>query len=663
MRYFILITGMIIFFAAALVLSQEVPEMINYQGRLLNADGAPVADGTYEITFSLYNAEQAKLWDETLMVEVGAGLFSVTLGQVNPLGEVIISNPPPLFLGIKIGTDPELEPRTPLASGPYSLLSLVTNEAALAHSLDLNTIHDGHIIDGTISLADLGPNGASEGHIIKMGPEGWVIAEDETSPGPDDDWTFDGSVLYTSGEWGIARAGNVLYGIYDSTHVNLGVACSTGVAGLDDWYVTVGGGLGNHAGSPGATIAGGYTNSAHGVGATVGGGVSNMADGTGATVAGGSSNQVAALDATVAGGNINVASGDFSTVAGGQGNQATDTVATVAGGKYNMASGPGSAILGGFNNKARGRYSLVAGGGGLPADSNSAMGDWSVILGGKSNVAAGDYSFAAGRNARALHPGAFVWSDSIDTEFYSAMDNEFAIKSANGMRVHADNSEYDVGVENLGNGDGVRIWANTSRGYTYGAVFAYNTGTSPGIYATSTQGYAGYFDGDINVTGSVDKAASAYKIDHPLDPENRYLSHSTVSSPDMMNIYNGNITLDAYGMATVNLPEYFQALNQDFRYQLTAIGMPGPNLYIAEEISENSFRIAGGEPGMKVSWQVTGIRSDAYANVHRTEVVADKSSEERGYYLHPKSHGLSPEMGIIKPSDHEKKRNIKSTEE
>ena len=81
----------------------------------------------------------------------------------------------------------------------------------------------------------------------------------------------------------------------------------------------------------------------------------------------------------------------------------------------------------------------------------------------------------------------------------------------------------------------------------------------------------------------------------------------------MMNIYNGNVTLDDKGEATVQMPDYFQALNQDFRYQLTAIGAPGPNLYIAEEIANNQFKIAGGQPGSKVSWQVTGIRHDPYS--------------------------------------------------
>ena len=140
--------------------------------------------------------------------------------------------------------------------------------------------------------------------------------------------------------------------------------------------------------------------------------------------------------------------------------------------------------------------------------------------------------------------------------------------------------------------------------------------------------------GSLVVTGTVSKGGGSFKIDHPLDPENKTLSHSFVESPDMMNIYNGNAVLDRRGEAVVTLPDYFQALNRDFRYQLTCIGGFAP-VYIAREIRGNSFKIAGGKPGMKVSWQVTGVRQDAYANAHRIPVEQDKPAPERGTYLHP----------------------------
>jgi len=152
--------------------------------------------------------------------------------------------------------------------------------------------------------------------------------------------------------------------------------------------------------------------------------------------------------------------------------------------------------------------------------------------------------------------------------------------------------------------------------------------------------------GDLNVTGDISKGGGTFKIDHPLDPANKYLYHSFVESPDMMNVYNGNVALDAKGEAWVEMPKWFEALNRDFRYQLTPIGGPGPSLHIAQEIQDRRFRIAGGSPGLKVSWQVTGIRQDPYANAHRIRVEVDKAPAERGYFLHPEAYGLPAEAGM-----------------
>ena len=167
-----------------------------------------------------------------------------------------------------------------------------------------------------------------------------------------------------------------------------------------------------------------------------------------------------------------------------------------------------------------------------------------------------------------------------------------------------------------------------------------------GVWGLSTGGYAGYFSGNVHVNGTLSKSAGGFKIDHPLDPENKYLYHAFVESPDMMNIYNGNVLLDGAGEAVVELPTYFEALNQDFRYQLTPVGAPAPNLYVAEKVSGNHFRIAGGAPGMEVSWQVTGVRKDAYAQAHRIEPEVAKEAENRGRYLNPRELGRPEEMGI-----------------
>jgi hypothetical protein len=170
---------------------------------------------------------------------------------------------------------------------------------------------------------------------------------------------------------------------------------------------------------------------------------------------------------------------------------------------------------------------------------------------------------------------------------------------------------------------------------------------APGLGTNgAANGRAGTFEGDVHVGGNLSKAGGSFKIDHPLDPANKYLYHSFVESPDMMNIYNGNAKLDSRGEAVVELPERFGALNKDFRYALSAIGTPGPSLYIAEEVANNRFKIAGGGPGAKVSWTVTGVRQDAWANAHRIPVEEDKSDQERGHYLHPELFNQPEEKSV-----------------
>jgi len=174
-------------------------------------------------------------------------------------------------------------------------------------------------------------------------------------------------------------------------------------------------------------------------------------------------------------------------------------------------------------------------------------------------------------------------------------------------------------------------------------------GSTHGVYGRITLGlagrYAGYFNGPTHVNGTLTKTGGSFKIDHPLDPAGKYLSHSFVESPDMKNVYDGVAVLDDRGEAEVALPEWFEALNRDFRYQLTCVGGFAP-VYIAEEISGNRFRIAGGTRGLKVCWLVTGIRKDAWAEVNRIPVEEDKPAEDRGRYLHPEVFGETDAKSI-----------------
>ncbi len=169
-----------------------------------------------------------------------------------------------------------------------------------------------------------------------------------------------------------------------------------------------------------------------------------------------------------------------------------------------------------------------------------------------------------------------------------------------------------------------------------------------GVHGSSDTGYAGYFSGNVHVTGNLSASGTkAFKIDHPLNPSDQYLYHYAVESPQVQNMYNGTIVLDAKGEAVVTLPDYFAAINRgEFQYQLTAIGAPMPNLYIAEEITGNHFKIAGGVAGKKVSWLIMGQRNDPWMRDHPQSDVMDKPANEAGTYLYPQGYD-QPETSSV----------------
>jgi hypothetical protein len=186
---------------------------------------------------------------------------------------------------------------------------------------------------------------------------------------------------------------------------------------------------------------------------------------------------------------------------------------------------------------------------------------------------------------------------------------------------------------------GAKNWAILSAGST-NAEGAGNLGIT-NFTGSSTI----YLEGNVKVTGNLSKGGGSFQIDHPLDPANKYLYHSFVESPDMMDVYNGNVITGKNGLATVGLPDYFEALNRDFRYQLTVIGQFAQAI-VARKVNHNRFVIRTSKPGVEVSWQITGIRQDAYANAHRIPVEEEKPPQEHGRYLHPELFGAPREQGI-----------------
>jgi hypothetical protein len=215
-----------------------------------------------------------------------------------------------------------------------------------------------------------------------------------------------------------------------------------------------------------------------------------------------------------------------------------------------------------------------------------------------------------------------------------------------------------VAGENTSTSGGNGLWGLTASS-AGNAAYLVNTGGGNLLFGTQSDGGSGtfyvqgngsgYYAGDLTVVGAITAGTKDFKIDHPLDPANKYLVHASVESSEMMNIYTGNITTDGDGAATVQLPEWFEALNRDFRYQLTVMGQFAQAI-VADEIANHHFRIKTDKPNVKVSWQVTGVRHDAFANANRLQVEEEKARADRGHYLHPELFGASKEARISQHS-------------
>ena len=490
-----------IFVFSSLVYAQ-VPQMINYQGKITTQAGLLI-DTTVAMTFSIYAdplGMPPSLWGETQgSVKVEKGVFSVLLGSVNPIPDSVFDGGI-RYLAVKVGDDPVMTPLKPIVSVAYAFKSLKADTASYAEGvnyapLDSRYVNEGQansitsdmIQDNTIVRADAAFNFKAP----------YSDTADYALAAPNDnDWVFRitdtaDTTLITDGAWGIARSGNALLGNADSTHVNLGVACTTGTSGQDYSYCTVGGGLTNAAkgraatvgggreniaksdystvgggglntaSGPVATVGGGSHNTASDSGATVGGGEENTASGQNATVGGGLHSTTSNLYATIGGGSFNTASGNSSTVGGGGSNAASNAYATLGGGVFNAASGYSATIGGGYNDTASGTYTTVGGGlvnvasgnyatvgGGFRNTANStganiggggynnASGSFATLPGGYADTVAGDNSFATGYLVRVTSTADFTF----------AFGNNFTTSASHAVIFHDTQTPIKVGI-------------------------------------------------------------------------------------------------------------------------------------------------------------------------------------------------------------------------
>ena len=273
----------------------------------------------------------------------------------------------------------------------------------------------------------------------------------------------------------------------------------------------------------------------------------------------------------------------------------------------------GDAVTSGIGSLARGGFGLRALGGnaessGLTSDATAGHGG--ILSGGNAESSAANVAVSAGHGI-----------------------------TANGGDILAAGPGSTITPGNGVVGQGGNDETGTVPG-GHGIVGIPGTGLVPGL--------AGLFNGNVQVNGDFTATgAKAFKIDHPLDPENKYLCHAAVESSELKNFYDGLAVLDEKGEAVVEMPPWFEALNEKIRYQLTPLGFTPHPLYIAAELENNRFRIAGGSPGLKVCWQVTGGRKDVYAQTSGFQAEIPKAPHEQGCYLNPDLYGKAQEKGLF----------------
>jgi hypothetical protein len=342
-----------------------VPQLINFQGRLTN-DAGDTLDTTVAMVFSVYDAPSlgGVFWRETqTSVAVVGGTFNIFLGSVEPLHDSVFRFAD-RYLGVKVGDDPELTPRTRLVSVAYAHRASTVDGAsggAITSQVAIGTFHE------------------------TSGPGAFVAGDHNAATG--DHATVSG------GKYNKARGR----------------------------YATVGGG---GAATPGdsnlalgeySTIAGGYRHLTSGQYSTIGGGDDQTASGDWSTISGGQDNATTAQFGTVAGGQYNLASGAYATIAGG--------VRGVAGGHHSFVAGGTDNTANGDYSFAAGRFATVAAaheGAILLADStavpfNSVAGNEFAVrcTGGARMVTAVDGLGMPAAGA-CLTPGSGSWASCSD---------------------------------------------------------------------------------------------------------------------------------------------------------------------------------------------------------------------------------------------------------
>ncbi len=447
-------------------------QLISYQGRITDSGGNAIPNGPQFVTMKIYDSDVGgiELWSSGIReVTVLNGVFTYILGDSVAFPTGLFAGDSIRYLGVRVGTDPELTPRVPL-------LGFALRVASIDGSAGGTIIGD-LVLEGKATLGENNVNSGLRSFVV--GHNNRVYGNYSTiggGGGSANPW--DSNVVYGDHSVLGGGAGNRVDSIYsvvaggvlnhaigESSTIgggvgNRAVGLTSTIAGgggntTSNIGDAIGGGEGNQTIAPGyySTIAGGNLNTTGGIGSTVGGGEQNSAANDYCTVGGGFDNLASGFYTTVGGGDANHVVGDRNTIGGGQANLVSGWFSTIGGGNANDAQDTAATIAGGQNNHATAVFSTISGGG-----DNWAEGRYSVVPGGSMCEADGHFSMAAGRRAKATSDGSFVWADHTDADFVSGGAKSFNIRSTGGMFVYSDSNATTGAMLAPGSGS----WASIS---------------------------------------------------------------------------------------------------------------------------------------------------------------------------------------------------------
>ncbi len=573
--------------------SAGVPQLISYQGRLTNSVGVPL-DTTVTLDFTIYKDSLGTLdiWSETHPgVVIKDGLFQVLLGSVTPLTGIVFDGSK-RWLGLQLQGGPAPTALIPIVSVAYAYRSVKSDTAGYALS------SSGGGGDITAVIADTGlVGGSSSGDAsLRLAADGVLSRHIKNGEITDDD-VSSGAAIYPG-----KIAGTAATRLASNTFTELNWHRGTLRVGDSTFHAT----------NDGLSLGTPY-----------------------------SPTQSYLLRAQRNYDTTAVRYGIYSNLSN-SGSGGMYAVYGFAG--ATMAGSANSGYVYGVYGKGESDNNTRIGVRGS-ADMSSSWQTTGYSYGLWGTGYDGAYAYGANCAGSSAVNGYGVFGKAFENSSYGYAIYGEATANPNGYGVYAE------AYSNTGSARGVYAWAHDNGNTTWGVVgiASSNSGVGYGIYGSAYgntgSDWAGYFSGDVNVTGTIVKSASKTIIDHPLDPENKYLQHSSVESPDMMTIYNGNVSTDANGDALVSMPDYFEALNKDFRYQLTVVGQFAQAI-VAKKIANNQFTIRTDKPNVEVSWQVTGIRHDPYAEANRIQVEVTKPAKAAGLHRHPEAYGLTRERSI-----------------